>query len=203
MSNTEQKQKILLKRTTEVDKPSIPSGASHGELFLNIASGANAHNKISTMQIGTNNPIIWSDDVANEKKFALKTEVEALVKEVEDNELVTATAISTMNASAGFNEDGSSVLEGGMTLSEAIIDLRENGTKGNSYVWLLPEFPYGNNIALTDEELEKEIKRSKAMEGIAKTIIDSGNLALQARKHLEQYGAEDTVELPLLGVTSK
>ena len=88
MSNTEQKQKILLKRTTEVNKPSIPSDASHGELFLNIASGANAHNKISTMQIGTNNPIIWSDDVANEKKFASKTEVEALVKEIEDNELV-------------------------------------------------------------------------------------------------------------------
>lgn len=124
MSNIEQKQKILLKRTTEVDRPSIPSGASHGELFLNIASGANAHNKISTMQIGTNNPIIWSDDVANEKKFALKTEVEALVKEVEDNELVTATAISTMNASAGFNEDGSSVLEGGVSLSQAIIDLQ-------------------------------------------------------------------------------
>ena len=60
-----------------------------------------------------------------------------------------------------------------------------------------------NNEDLTDEELEKEIKRSKAMEGIAKTIIDSGNLALQARKHLAQYGAEDTVELPLLGVTSK
>lgn len=124
MSNTEQKQKILLKRTTEVNKPSIPSGASHGELFLNIASGANAHNKISTMQIGTNEPIIWSDDVANEKKFASKTEVEALVKEVEDNELVTATAISTMNASAGFNEDGSSVLEGGVSLSQAIIDLQ-------------------------------------------------------------------------------
>lgn len=124
MSNTEQKQKILLKRTTEVNKPSIPSGASHGELFLNIASGANAHNKISTMQIGTNEPIIWSDDVANEKKFALKTEVEALVKEVEDNELVTATAISTMNASAGFNEDGSSVLDGGVSLSQAIIELQ-------------------------------------------------------------------------------
>lgn len=60
-----------------------------------------------------------------------------------------------------------------------------------------------NNEDLTDEELEKEIKRSKAMEGIAKTIIESGNLALQARKHLEQYGYENTVELPLLCVTSK
>lgn len=60
-----------------------------------------------------------------------------------------------------------------------------------------------NDEELTDEELEKEIKRSKAMEGIAKTIIDSGNLALQARKHLEQYGVGDTVELPLLGVTSE
>lgn len=60
-----------------------------------------------------------------------------------------------------------------------------------------------NNEDLTDEELEKEIKRSKAMEGIAKTIIESGNLALQARKHLEQCGVENAVELPLLGVTSK
>ena len=60
-----------------------------------------------------------------------------------------------------------------------------------------------NDESLTDEELEKEIKRSKAMEGTAKTIIDSGNLALQARKHLEQYGNENVVELPLLGVTSK
>ena len=50
-TNTEQKQKILLKRTTDASKESIPSGASHGELFLNIASGANAHNKIATMQI--------------------------------------------------------------------------------------------------------------------------------------------------------
>ena len=54
MSNIEQKQKILLKRTTEVDKQPIPSGASHGELF-NIASGANAHNKIRTMRRLTNN----------------------------------------------------------------------------------------------------------------------------------------------------
>ena len=124
MSNIEQKQKILLKRTTEVDRPSIPSGASHGELFLNIASGANAHNKISTMQIGTNNPIIWSDDVANEKKFALKTEVEALVKEVEDSEFVTVNALTQINKSAGFTEGGSSVLEGGVSLSQAIIDLQ-------------------------------------------------------------------------------
>ena len=194
-TNTEQKQKILLKRTTDASKESIPSGASHGELFLNIASGANAHNKIATMQIGTNNPIIWSDDVANEKKFALKTEVEALVKEVEDNELVTATAISTMNASAGFNEDGSSVLEGGMTLSEAIIDLRENGTKGNSYVWLLPEFPYGENIALTDEELENFKKYNMvAFKSIIPTDETLTKVCEQYYDGVKTYSDDETIK---------
>ena len=151
MSNTEQKQKILLKRTTEVNKPSIPSDASHGELFLNIASGANAHNKISTMQIGTNNPIIWSDDVANEKKFASKTEVEALVNEVKGNELVTATAISTINTSAGFNEDGSSALEGGMSLTEAIIELQN---KTQDLEESDPIFTDSPAAGITDDDIE-------------------------------------------------
>ena len=71
----EKVQKVLLKRTTKTNAPNVPSGASYGELFINIASGTNAHNKIATKQIGTGTPIVWSDDVANDKKYATKTSI--------------------------------------------------------------------------------------------------------------------------------
>lgn len=56
---------------------------------------------------------------------------------------------------------------------------------------------------LTAEELEKEIKRSDAIQKVAKTIIDNGSLALQAQKHFDEYGISTQVEMPLLGVTDK
>ena len=57
--------------------------------------------------------------------------------------------------------------------------------------------------SLDDTQLEKEIKRSEAVQKVAKTIIDNGTLALQAKKHLVEYGQGDMVELPMLGLTSK
>ena len=57
--------------------------------------------------------------------------------------------------------------------------------------------------SLDDTQLEKEIKRSEAVQKVAKTIIDNGTLALQAKKHLDEYGKGDMVELPMLGLTSK
>lgn len=57
--------------------------------------------------------------------------------------------------------------------------------------------------SLDDTQLEKEIKRSEAVQKVAKTIIDNGTLALQAKKHLDEYGQGDMVELPMLGLTSK
>ena len=60
-----------------------------------------------------------------------------------------------------------------------------------------------NNDDLTEEELEKEIKRSEAVQKVAKTIIDNGSLALQAQKHFDEYGIENKVEMPLLGITNK
>lgn len=57
--------------------------------------------------------------------------------------------------------------------------------------------------SLDDTQLEKEIKRSEAVRKVAKTIIDNGTLALQAKKHLDEYGQGDMVELPMLGLTSK
>ena len=60
-----------------------------------------------------------------------------------------------------------------------------------------------NDDELSQEELEREIKRSDAVNKIAKTIIDNGNLALHAKKHFDEYGKGEDVEIPLLGITSK
>lgn len=57
-----------------------------------------------------------------------------------------------------------------------------------------------NDDSLNDEELDREIKRSEAVQRIAKTIVDSGTLALQAKKHLDEYGEGRDVEIPMLGV---
>lgn len=60
-----------------------------------------------------------------------------------------------------------------------------------------------NDDDLSEEQLDKEIKRSEAVQKVAKTIIENGQLALQAKKHLDEYGKGDQVELPMIGVTSK
>lgn len=54
---------------------------------------------------------------------------------------------------------------------------------------------------LDSEALEKEIKRSEAVQKIAKTIIDNGALAIQAQKMMYDQGVEKTVTMPLLGIT--
>lgn len=59
------------------------------------------------------------------------------------------------------------------------------------------------NEDLNEEELERAIKRSEAVTKVAKTIIDNGNLALSAKKHLDEYGQGDAVELPMIGMTSR
>lgn len=60
-----------------------------------------------------------------------------------------------------------------------------------------------NDDSLDDEQLDREIKRGEAVQKIAKTVIENGNLALQAKKHLDEYGKGDDVELPMLGITQK
>lgn len=57
--------------------------------------------------------------------------------------------------------------------------------------------------SLDESGLDKEIQRSEAVQKVAKTIIDNGQLALQAKKHLDEYGQGDKVELPMLGMTEK
>ena len=58
-----------------------------------------------------------------------------------------------------------------------------------------------NDDSLDNEQLDKEIKRSEAVQKIAKTIVESGTLALQAKKHLDEYGEGRDIEIPMLGVT--
>lgn len=60
-----------------------------------------------------------------------------------------------------------------------------------------------NDTELQDDGLEKEIKRSDAITKIAKTIIDNGALALQTKKHLDEYGDGSRCDVPLLGIKSE
>lgn len=57
--------------------------------------------------------------------------------------------------------------------------------------------------SLDETGLEKEIQRSEAVQKVAKTIIDNGQLALNAKKHLDEYGQGSSVELPMIGLTNK
>lgn len=65
--------------------------------------------------------------------------------------------------------------------------------------YLFQELDRLTNEDLTPEELDREIGRSDALQKIARTIIDNGTLALQAKKHLDEYGQGDGVEFPLIG----
>ena len=41
---------------------------------------------------------------------------------------------------------------------------------------------------LDEEEIKKEVQRSKAITDVAKVIVDNGRLALQTMKHMDEYG---------------
>lgn len=79
--------------------------------------------------------------------------------------------------------------------------MKNNLTALNDY--LFEAIERINDDSLDDEALDKEIKKSEAIQKIAKTIIDSGNLALSAKKHMDEYGQGENIELPLVGLTSK
>lgn len=46
---------------------------------------------------------------------------------------------------------------------------------------------------MTEEEMEREVKRSKAVTNVAKAVIHSGELALKAQKYKTEYGKAATV----------
>ena len=57
------------------------------------------------------------------------------------------------------------------------------------------------NDDLEGDKLDQEIKRADTVVKVAKEIVDSGALALQAMKHLDEYGYTNKMEIPMLGIT--
>lgn len=53
-----------------------------------------------------------------------------------------------------------------------------------------------NDDEMDIEMLEKEIKRSDAVTRVAKTIIDNTSLALDIKKHLDEYGEGGKYQIP-------
>ena len=54
-----------------------------------------------------------------------------------------------------------------------------------------------NDDDLTDDQLEKEVKRARATEGLATNIIDNAKLALESQKFIQDYGySAPTPQLP-------
>ena len=64
-------------------------------------------------------------------------------------------------------------------------------TLGDLNNYLFESIERLNDDSLSPEELDKEIKRSEAVQKVAKTIIDNGALALQAKKHFDEYGIDN------------
>ena len=58
------------------------------------------------------------------------------------------------------------------------------------------------NEDATDDELEKEIKKSEAITKLSSQVLSSANIALQAQKQFDEYGTGRTVDIPLLGISN-
>lgn len=54
----------------------------------------------------------------------------------------------------------------------------------------------------TEEQLDKEIKRSKAITNVAQTIINNANLVLSAKKYCDEKGA-DNKDIPKMLMMDK
>jgi hypothetical protein len=52
--------------------------------------------------------------------------------------------------------------------------------------------------SMTEEQLQKEITRSKAVTSVAETIIQNGHLALQTMKHMDDMGYEGRKNVPTM-----
>lgn len=56
---------------------------------------------------------------------------------------------------------------------------------------------------LTDEELEREIKKSESITKVASVILANAKLALNAQQLFDEYGTGRTVDIPLLGISNE
>lgn len=55
---------------------------------------------------------------------------------------------------------------------------------------------------LTVDQLEAEIKRSKAVADLGGKIIEAGTLMLNAKKHMDEYGLNANIDMTVLGIGS-
>lgn len=58
------------------------------------------------------------------------------------------------------------------------------------------------NEDLTDEQLEREIKKTESVTKVAEVILENANLALKAQKQFDEYGTGRSVDIPLLGISN-
>jgi len=58
------------------------------------------------------------------------------------------------------------------------------------------------NDDLSDEALEKEIKKSEQLTKLSVVVLNNAKLALDAQKQFDEYGTGRTVDIPLLGVNN-
>lgn len=56
---------------------------------------------------------------------------------------------------------------------------------------------------ISDEDFEKELKRTSAVTNVSKVIIDTAALSLQAFKAVNEIGSDQKVEVPLLGISNE
>lgn len=69
----------------------------------------------------------------------------------------------------------------------------------NNYLFEELERLNDNEEFDTEEKLDKEIKRSKAITNVAQTIINNANLVLNAKKYSDESGNTENVP-KMLGV---
>lgn len=55
---------------------------------------------------------------------------------------------------------------------------------------------------LSDEALEKEIKKSEQLTKLSVVVLNNAKLALDAQKQFDEYGTGRSVDIPLLGVNN-
>ena len=58
------------------------------------------------------------------------------------------------------------------------------------------------NEDLSDEQLEREIKKTESVTKVAEVILENANLALKAQKQFDEYGTGRSVDIPLLGISN-
>ncbi len=58
------------------------------------------------------------------------------------------------------------------------------------------------NDVLTDEQLDREIRKSESITKTATVILKNAELALDAQKQFDEYGTGRTVDIPLLGISN-